>query len=66
MLTIADEDWNDRCEALLDKLYQTYHAYHYNVGVIDIKSFQTKYEARQRRKEIRLKELKLWGKHGRK
>lgn len=66
MLNIHEEDFNDRCEELLDKLYQTYHSYHYDVGELDSISFLNRREARRRRKEIRFKELKLRRKYGRK
>jgi hypothetical protein len=67
IVSIFDEEFNDRCEALLDKLYLNYHAEHYAVGRIDMQSFTRRYQARQARKEIRAKQLKLIkkGKHGR-
>ena len=65
-MNLYEEDFNDRCEALLDKLYQTYHAEHYEIEPIDIQRFQNRYEARKRRKEIRFKQLKLRRKYGRK
>jgi hypothetical protein len=59
MINIHDEDWNDRCDQLLDNLYQTYHAYHYDIEPINKEFFESRYEARKRRKEIRYKQLKL-------
>jgi len=58
-MNILEEDWNDRCEALLDTLYITYHAYHYDIEPINKAEFQSRYEARKRRKEIRFKQLQL-------
>jgi hypothetical protein len=67
MSNIFEEDWNDRCEQLLDNLYQTYHTYHYDIEPIDKQMFESRYEARKRRKEIRYKQLQLdrKRKHGR-
>jgi hypothetical protein len=59
MINIQDEDFNDRCDQLLDNLYQTYHAYHYDIEPIDRQLFEDRYEARKRRKEIRFKQLQL-------
>jgi len=59
LLSISDEDFNDRCDALLDKLYQNYHAEHYDIEPIGPDYFENRYQARQRRKEIRFKQLQL-------
>jgi hypothetical protein len=65
MNNIHDEDFNDRCEDLLDRLYQTYHAEHYDIEPIDRQLFESRYEARKRRKEIRFKQLQLERKRNR-
>lgn len=58
-MNVYDEEFNDRCEALLDTLYQTYHAYHYDIEPIDQAYFESRYETRKRRKDIRIKHLQL-------
>lgn len=59
MSNIFEEDWNDRCDQLLDHLYQNYHAEHYDIEPLDKAFFENRYQARQRRKEIRFKQLQL-------
>lgn len=62
IISLFDEDFNDRVEALLDKMYLTYHNIHYPVGPIDIQSFARRKEGREARKEILDKQVQLYKK----
>lgn len=62
IISLFDEDFNDRVEALLDKLYLTYHKLHYDVGPIDHESFIRRKEGRIARKAIRQQQINLYKK----